>query len=122
MAPPPLIPRFYMRLAEPPRYADPMPDPPNQTWRRFFRFRLSTWLVLAGIAAWAMATRPYVVVAPIKWTRFVFEGAGPVDLPTMGERLNPYLGWPALALLAFLARKGFWLIRATRRERPAARI
>lgn len=121
-----------------------MPDPLKITWRRFFRFHLSTCFVLVGILAWAMATRPYREWAivqqsgiPVKVTHkiteklsegdFLVTHGGP-DATGMevfiqeGFRYNRRLRWPALALVAFLAWKGFWLCRARRREPAATQI
>ncbi|MBX9790320.1 MAG: hypothetical protein K2Y37_15490 [Pirellulales bacterium] len=69
--------------------------------RRWFRFRLSTLLILTAIAAWAMAT-PRFVPGPAKLSELWPIPTGrPVE-----QRLNHQLAWPAFALAAFLAWKG----------------
>lgn len=79
---------------------------PNRTYRSFFQFRLSTWLVLVGILAWMMACQPYWVPG--------YRGKG---IPPDAWLLNPQFKWPALALVAFMGWKTFWLVRERRRER-----
>ena len=82
---------------------------------RWIRPRRSTWLVLAVILGWALATRPYTHLA---WD----ERGRPIDPMTLPyheildarartpiERFvhesNPRLKWPALALGALAAWK-----------------
>jgi hypothetical protein len=96
--------------------------------RRWFRFRLSTVLILTAIVAWAMACRPYVTV-------WLYE---PVPMPLPGKPLpeayaysksdagveslyiphqgpNPRLIAPAVALAVFLAWKAAWAAGERRR-------
>jgi hypothetical protein len=125
-----------------------MPNQPKRTWRRWFQFNLSTWLVLVGIVAWALAQRPYT--HPVTYLIYQkpdsaqlervnrFEG----DSWTRGfwpwlraavkvspmcrsvevvHRPNPALIWPALALAAFLGWKGFCQVRnRPRRDEPSS--
>lgn len=106
-----------------------MDEKPNRTWRRWFQFRLSTWLVLVGIVAWAMATRPYVVIndgTESVWVhgfgRFIAQPGethiqfGTRQIAVDRRHINPRLRWPALALTAFIGWKAFWLIPEIRRE------
>jgi hypothetical protein len=97
--------------------------------RRWFRFRLSTVLILTAIVAWGMACRPYVVhYVEVSETR-------PQDIPPGSlraipmmvnlrrtlwtvhrENLNPGLKWPALALAAFFTWKAGWAVVERRRQ------
>ena len=83
----------------------------EQPKKRWFRFRLSTVLILTAIAAWAMACWPSYgdlwirfakrpQIPPIPTPFWIFAPAA-----TVGDIL-----WPALALLAFLAWKVAWAI------------
>ena len=86
--------------------------------RRWFRFRLSTVLILTAIAAWGMALRPlFVSVKPGYKGHFVAVPAGPYFTAVVP---NPNLKWPALALAAFLAWKAAWAVAERRRRRSAA--
>lgn len=97
---------------------------------RWFQWRLSTWLVLVAIAAWAMATRPVVhlehgangnedrfalqifagFLAPTSTSGIKAGWCLTVDIPKQSV-------WPVLALLAFLAWKLAWRVAERRRER-----
>ena len=68
--------------------------------RRWFRFRLSTVLILTAIVAWYMASLP-----------FYDPDADKVAL-IEGRRLNPSLLGPILAFFAFLAWKAAWAVKA----------
>jgi hypothetical protein len=98
--------------------------------RRWFRFRLSTVLILTAIAAGGMATRPYLLTSE----RFIRQAdtamPGPSWFPVAGSMgvtlwtvevrsLNPRLLWPALALFAFLAWKAACAVVASRRGKSA---
>jgi hypothetical protein len=119
---------------------------PPATRRRWFQVQLSTVFVLVGIAAWAMAIRPYT----IRKTELVFTrqgepprvistfaghygdpgseewlqtGAG-IPQPTPGRYEmapsnfpNPRLAWPVLALGCFAAWKAGWAIVERRKAR-----
>jgi hypothetical protein len=99
--------------------------------RRWFRFRLSTVLILTAILAWAMACRPYRttlwrqivlpngVPEPVGWN---YSNSGPpgtteYHIPELG--LNPKLRWPALALLVFAEWKVAMTVAAVRERRRA---
>jgi hypothetical protein len=98
--------------------------------RRWFRFRLSTVLVLTAIVAWGMAQRPFV-----RWYGWDRSGdhhgwverTPPSGLPAwrvedeLGyyQRSFPQLRWPALALAVFLAWKAAWAVVERRRRRSA---
>jgi hypothetical protein len=103
--------------------------------RRWFRFRLSTVLILTAIVAWAMATRPHVILRTwknfglspeYKWfvriTAATVNPNGTFDERCM-EVLIPAMSlWPAIALAAFLAWKAAWALgpRIVRRRPSAA--
>jgi hypothetical protein len=78
--------------------------------RRWFQFKLSTVLILTAIAAWGMAIPPLVVTG--------YSGT----LTHLDEvrSVNPTLGWPALALAAFLAWKAAWAVVERRRSKTFA--
>lgn len=70
--------------------------------RRWFQFRLSTWLVLVAIAAWAMACWPWLaprneaeVIISRQFTLLIPGGTvlSWVD-PFAGVQVNPSLRWP----------------------------
>ncbi|MGE0536588.1 MAG: hypothetical protein AB7O68_16580 [Pirellulales bacterium] len=103
--------------------------------RRWFRFRLSTIMILTAIVAWGMATRPYfltrdeLIVAPnaphevpshfnAKLLRS-WKNAGTEFYLLRYCDLNPSLGWPASVLTAFLAWKAGWAVVERRRARRA---
>jgi hypothetical protein len=92
------------------------PFPP----RRWLQFRLSTWFVLVAILGWAMVTRPYWVRDSFSQFRsgqsaYVTSDRGDL-IPARAlmvrprPRVNPALGWPALALATFLAWKAAWAV------------
>ena len=113
--------------------------------RRWFRFRLSTVLVLTAIVAWGMATRPYVVSRTEVWTMLWrpdrTSPTGAVFVPKAGRlqhshelvdgfryyeytcyaversELNLRFVLPALALFAFLAWKAARAVVERRRRR-----
>jgi hypothetical protein len=118
--------------------------------RRWFRFRLSTWFVLVGLAAWVMASKPVVPLsrynATIGRSTWYFaigwdgpEFVGPPMRPKSGHFtvtlsgtwqktyrsyefhiLTDRLIYPSLGLLVFLAWKATWAVAERRRRRPAA--
>ena len=51
-----------------------MADPPKRRW---FRFKLSTALILTAIVAWGMATRPYWITHRTSWTVPIRYNVGP---------------------------------------------
>ncbi|MGD9645047.1 MAG: hypothetical protein AB7U73_05000 [Pirellulales bacterium] len=81
--------------------------------RRWFRFKLSSVLILTAILAWAMATRPYWF-----WIQMPPDPNGPVGKHD-AIRFNSDFAWPALALLAFLVWKAAWAVAARRCVRSA---
>ena len=99
-----------------------MTDTPNRRW---FKFRLSTVLVLLAILCWILATRPFFIVTDIDYDSGVF-------VPELGRTtsgftsvyevsFNPRLVWAAVALAAFLAWKGARAVatrHADRQEPP----
>lgn len=119
-----------------------MPEKPNRTYRRWFQFRLSTWLVLVAIVAWAMAlgVRSERTFWVSKSEDFWRSGRQPQPIgfrPTGSIRYsgnrhgwqtqfrsmmpNPKLKYPILALVAFIGWKAFWLVRERRWERANLR-
>lgn len=106
-----------------------MDDKPKRRW---FRFRLSTVLILTAILAWAMATRPFFVLVATENGRYVVfdphssatlkEGRSlyPDTTPMVYDWINPRLKWPALAFAAFLAWKAAWAVVERRRRQCAA--
>jgi hypothetical protein len=108
--------------------------------RRWFRFRLSTVLILTAIVAWAMATRPIWNHRFAEGRSLKYRGVYHPDLPKGAQmvrrsthsfrpaftppgltvdvcdwqvdekRLNQRLIWPAIAFAAFLAWKAAWTI------------
>lgn len=113
-----------------------MPDTLERTWKRWFQFRLSTWLVLIAIMAWAMALRPRAyLICSTTWTlyatfgtrldddatwTFQFSGnsSGENTFFAVGLEISPFpsILYPALALVAFTAWKLFQLRRIRRRQ------
>jgi hypothetical protein len=100
----------------------------EQPKRRWFRFRLSTVLILTAIAAWGMACRPWypwmrptvVIANEVGWE--VCEPPPqlqPWQSPQYWavRRINRQLLWPALALAAFLFWKAAWVVVERRRRR-----
>jgi len=80
--------------------------------RGWFRFRLSTVLILTAILACGMA---------IGFTVTIFIAEPPAYwMPRRYARLNPKLIGPALALAAFLAWKAAWVVVERRRRLSAA--
>jgi len=91
--------------------------------RRWFQFRLSTWFVLVGILCWALAYSPWVVKEFVRASAsetFASTKVYPHGL-ILRRNANPNLAYPALALLAFLAWKGVWLVVERRRARLLCR-
>ena len=126
---------------------DEQPQKPEakhlQAKRRWFRFRLSTVLILTAIVAWTMALRPHFGLfyyhdivgywyelghVPLVFNREAYWLVSVASgNPTTGQRgLHVYIGrnsgltWPALALAAFLAWKAAWAVVERRRRRSAA--
>ena len=118
-----------------------MADPPKRRW---FRFKLSTVLILTAIAAWAMACRPdpgLVYYDTASGREFV-AGHFPNDFGDDGYWTfsivsskstavrhlqvflgpNPELAYPTLALVAFLAWKAAWAVVERRRRTSATRL
>lgn len=109
-------------------------DQKPKSMRRFFQFRLSTWLVLVGIAAWGMAKLPHYtnsevfmafleqpvpkgfVGVPVEYNWSYF-GLGKYEWFWRVKLSADRLLYPALALAAFCCCKGYWLVRRRRRER-----
>jgi len=101
----------------------------KRRWR-WPRFKLSTILVLVGILAWAMASRPLWTKEQALMERLkefdslpIYQYAdGRLNSPQIGtlslrwklERAIDTLQWPLLALAGFLTWK--WI--AARRKRP----
>ncbi len=79
--------------------------------RRWFRFRLSTVLILTAIVAWGMARWPL-----LEEDYYLMLRAIPYPGPS---RPFPLKG-PLLALAAFLAWKAAWAVVERRRRLPAA--
>ena len=123
---------------------DEQPQKPEakhlQAKRRWFRFRLSTVLILTAIVAWGMACRPHIgleywtnpltsrthVVGYIPEDRdgsWRFEASSWNVSTSRGLIVhvgpNPQLAWPTLALAAFLAWKAAWAVVERRRRRSA---
>ncbi|MBX9789622.1 MAG: hypothetical protein K2Y37_11965 [Pirellulales bacterium] len=107
----------------------------RQATARWFRFRLSTVLILTAIAAWAMATRPFVMLvepnAPksvyrwitIPWGTIFVEvqrSPGVVDCMRFEKVLNPQLVLVAVIFAAFLAWKAAWAVVERRRRSARA--
>lgn len=100
--------------------------------RRWFRFRLSTWLVLVVTACWALAIRPVYVINQGEETIWVGPGfPGPVTVPAGMNRVylgpdfeytvdrrhfNPQYKWAILVVAAFF----IWKVVERRRRHPAA--
>jgi hypothetical protein len=117
-----------------------MTEPPKRRW---FRFRLSTVLILTAIVAWGMATRPraggrYWIETGASSSHGTFGHLpeGGRDEPgwwtfllssttsTHRELIlyigpDPQLAWPVLALAAFLAGKAAWAVVERRRRQSA---
>lgn len=104
-----------------------MSDKPHRRW---FQFRLSTWLVLAEVMAWAMAGRPWeqddfrtVQIKPGQPVpRDAFPAWDESVYPNMYNVRRRFfvdspLVYPAAALLAFIAWKSAWRLAERRRER-----
>jgi hypothetical protein len=105
-------------------------DEKPKTRRRWFRFRLSTVLILTAISAWGMATRPYVSFYDTYESEMDFVGdftfckahKWNAEVWTVTRyRLNSRLALPALALAAFLAWKAAWAMIERRRGQSAAK-
>jgi hypothetical protein len=101
--------------------------------RRWFRFRLSTVLILTAIAAWAMAIRPRVVATTrdyhvgdsnLPWlVRDSFaRHPGLRHVVLTQESFNPQLLSPTLALVAFLAWKAARAVVERRRRVKLASV
>jgi hypothetical protein len=117
--------------------------------RRWFRFRLSTVLILTAIAAWGMSCRPWIkfdtaggLIAPsvpyVPWNvRLDIDGVpDQLDSHTMTIEVTygsprrvrwwqagygpTRIVWPCLALAAFLAWKTAWAVVERRRRQSAA--
>ena len=107
--------------------------------RRWYQFKLSTILVLVGIVAWAMAyfLKGYFITPwfryetpePVKprnyddWSFTCTLGTpdGEAIDCLLGFVFRRGIGWPLLALAAFLTWKLVWVIGARRnRNRKAA--
>lgn len=100
------------------------------------RFKLSTFLVLVAIVAWAMACRPWWLsgedsrryFTPEEYREYRLHENPPDDefpgivtgVPIMlyldKPGLNPRLTWPAVALAVFLVWKFAWSIAARRKQ------
>jgi hypothetical protein len=116
-----------------------------QPKRRWFRFQLSTVLILTAIAAWGMACRPYVGLFYHHdiADRSYSAGHIPNDLGDEGHWVtsfmsskattgqhglqlyvgpNPELAYPALALAAFLAWKAVGAVVERRRASRATQV
>ncbi|MBX9791118.1 MAG: hypothetical protein K2Y37_19540 [Pirellulales bacterium] len=96
---------------------------------RWFRFRLSTVLILTAIAAWVMATRPWFVTYVEEQSTLATDprldgsqgwkgvGDGVTWLWFRESRYpNPHLTLPALSLAAFLVWKAAWTVVERRRR------
>ena len=79
---------------------------------RWFRFRLSTVLILTAIVAWAMACWP--------WRIAIYTYYTPIRSEETSWFVNRDLRWPALALAAFLAWKAAWAVVEHRRHQSAS--
>lgn len=104
--------------------------------RHWFRFRLSTVLIVTAIMAWAMATpRTLTIdagrsdqlerlsVCVVLGQLFVEEPPGsPIPCRSFLVVLNPVVIWPTLTLATFLAWKAAWAIvpQMVRRREPVA--
>ncbi len=113
----------------------------NKSKHGWFRFRLSTVLILTAIAAWAMACWPWIVTETFQGSPSYiqlpssiqspadFDGAyyqwlgrrkpigGPLWLLTYRvDYLNPRVLGPIAALAAFLAWKAAWVVIERRRR------
>lgn len=98
-------------------YRDAMDDSAKQPRRRWPQLRLSTWLILIAILAWAMAVRPFFLRSAL-----TAPGAQPIPLDkslVVVTDLNPRLHGPALAMATFLAWQLAWLLIERRRQRVA---
>jgi hypothetical protein len=84
-----------------------------QPKRRWFRFRLSTVLILTAIAAWGMA-------CPLFETVTIFQRRQMIVSGTPIRRLSEPGILPIAALAAFLAWKAAWAVFERRRRQPAA--
>ncbi|MGD9647385.1 MAG: hypothetical protein AB7U73_16855 [Pirellulales bacterium] len=100
--------------------------------RRWFRFRISTVLILIAIVAWAMACWPWAAVSKriilataadidpaISFTKVLFSRTTPNNGPLVEETWiepNTAAAYPALALAAFLAWKAAWAVVERRRN------
>ena len=102
--------------------------------RRWFQFRLTTWLVLVAILAWTMFLGPYCLIVfrhgPHGHDDFMLQFGEPEQRAggwalsgrsarghsstdrelTVAFGPNPELEYPALALAAFSIGKAAWLI------------
>ncbi|MBX9787346.1 MAG: hypothetical protein K2Y37_00390 [Pirellulales bacterium] len=108
-----------------------MDSKPTRPW---FRFRLSTVLILTAILAWGMALRPFFwkqldiyawpIGRPIPADALVSKGGTFAEGTVVADQyiayersiLSPRLKWPALALAAFLAWKAAWGVFERRRR------
>jgi hypothetical protein len=104
-----------------------MDEPPTRRW---FRFRLSTVLILTAIVAWGMACRPYIETGTTgAWLNSgdpLPPGARSDGIVVRRDRvhvlvdrqsLNPALQWPLTTLVAFLAWKAAWAVAERRRHK-----
>jgi hypothetical protein len=102
--------------------------------RRWFRFRLSTVLILTAIVAWGMATWPDLAIGYYSWSGTWqvigrrFWQSSDVTWSVEFERCGIVVGscnavaWPALSLAAFLAWKAAWAVAERRRARRATQV
>lgn len=79
--------------------------------RHWFQFRLSTWFVLVGILAWAIATWPWIYFVSMEVTGPIKYGDGVVVGPmeTAATRVNPAFKYPAIALAIWVVWKLGWI-------------
>jgi hypothetical protein len=102
--------------------------------RRWFRFRLSTVLILTAIVAWTMATPRELWIAAdhtdelrripswlVVSKAYVEQPPGSaIVCREYAVVLNPNLFWPLGAIAAFLAWKAAWAVVERRRRASAA--
>ncbi|MBX9791239.1 MAG: hypothetical protein K2Y37_20145 [Pirellulales bacterium] len=100
--------------------------------RRWFRFRLSTVLILTAIAAWGMACRPTLSVEyssstagkahiigrlmpharELWWVHCALISGPFMDYDAIDIQVgpNPELKWPVIAFFSFLVWKAAWAV------------
>lgn len=99
----------------------PSMDNSQGTKRRWFRFRLSTVLILISIVAWGMATGPWMYTEEIHAHGSPSGMMQDSDYIMHIDKFNPYAMFPVAALAFFLALKIAGAMVDHRRHKSAAK-